>query len=208
MSIEVNERTTALYTVTLKDESLTVIPASDLSALTITLYDQATGTILNSRNKQSCLNANNVTVDSSGLLTWQIQPADNAIITDSNPTEVHVALFEVKWHSDEFSANHEVEITVINLAQVPDSTSTGGTESSVETDVPMPALTGSMTLDTLNALMVERLRIARSGPFVTYRLHGHEVMKNEYIRDLDERILSLRRQLAQEDAVEEIGFCF
>lgn len=116
------ERTTAIYTATFQDENGVVIKLADLVALTLTLYDKKTGTIINDRDKQNVLNANNVVVHAtSGLLTWIMQPADNVIISAIPPgdLEVHIALFEWTWDQGNKHGKQEVRINVRQLTRVP-----------------------------------------------------------------------------------------
>ena len=115
----VRERSTALYAATIQDENETAIPAADLDTLTLTLYDLATGTAINSRSAQNVLNANNVTVSVLGALAWTMQPADNAIIgSPAGKHERHVALFQWTYGSGK-AGSYEVIIDVENLAKVP-----------------------------------------------------------------------------------------
>ncbi len=117
----VREACTALYTATLQDETHTAIPGSSLTTLTLTLYDQASGSILNSRNRQNVLNANNVTVTEAGVLAWTMQPADNAIVNLSvaaGARERHVALFEWTWAAGAKAGKYEVFFDVQNLTKV------------------------------------------------------------------------------------------
>src|SRR5262245_35761022 len=93
MDFYVNEKTTALYTATLKDELSVAIPVASVSTIPLTLYDRTTGTIINSRDHVDGKNANGVTIDSGGNLAWTMVPADNAIIGYWD-VEEHVALFE------------------------------------------------------------------------------------------------------------------
>ncbi len=123
MTFEVIERSTAVYTATLKDETDTVIPSASLTTLTLTLYDAANGTIINSRNGQNVLNANNVTIHAtSGLLTWTMQPADNVIVWPkaSGQFEKHIALFRWTWSSGAKAGSHEVEIRVRQRTKIAD----------------------------------------------------------------------------------------
>jgi hypothetical protein len=118
----VNEGTTFLYTCTLKDETGAAVPLSAVNTLTLTLYNKETGTIINSRNVQNVLNANNVTLHAtSGLLSWLAQPADNIIVTTdriAGEREKHIALFEWTWSTTK-KGKHELIILVKNLAMVP-----------------------------------------------------------------------------------------
>jgi hypothetical protein len=95
----VRERSTGTYTATLQDEAEVVIPSASLTTLTLSVYDVRTGTVLNNRNNQNVLNANNVTVHAtSGLLTWSVQSADNAMVS-TRSVESHIAVFEYTWAS-------------------------------------------------------------------------------------------------------------
>ena len=115
----VREGCTAKYTATIKDESGAALAAAALHTLTLTLYDQTSETILNSRNRQDVLNTNNVAIDASGVLTWTMQPADNAVLDATQKVERHVALFEWTWDSGAKAGKYEVKIDVENLKKVP-----------------------------------------------------------------------------------------
>lgn len=117
-TFSLNERITARYTATVKDETGIAIPAASLTTLTLTLYNRADGSIINSRNAQDVLNANNVTVDSAGLITWTMQPADNPIVDDTREIERHVALWVWTYSSGTKTGRHETEFDVENFAKV------------------------------------------------------------------------------------------
>lgn len=74
----VDEGCTARYQTQFKGETGATIHA--LTTLTLTLYDDSTGTIINSRNQQNVLDQNNV-VFSGNTIIWTLQPADNIIVT-------------------------------------------------------------------------------------------------------------------------------
>ena len=91
--------------------------ASDLLTLTLTLYGPG-GTVINSRAAQNALNANNVTIDANGLVTWLSQPADN-VIQGNVPVghvERHYALFQ--WTTDSSAGNYLVQIDVQQMLKV------------------------------------------------------------------------------------------
>tara|TARA_R110000824_G_scaffold110495_11_gene258558 strand:- start:3879 stop:4271 length:393 start_codon:yes stop_codon:yes gene_type:complete len=116
-----DEASSAQYTATITDESGSAIALSSLTAITLTLYDEYSGTIINSRNDQDVKNVNNVVITSGGILTWSIQPADNAIINTTlrtNSYELHVALFEYTWDAGDSAGKHELEIVVRQLNKV------------------------------------------------------------------------------------------
>lgn len=114
------ERTTARYTAVLTDEAGDPISAADLTTLTLTLYDQRSRTVINSRQAQNILNANQVTIDAEGQLVWTMQPADNALIGTPRPgtTERHIALFEWTWDAGSKAGRHELLIEVQQIEKV------------------------------------------------------------------------------------------
>jgi hypothetical protein len=114
----VAERTTPLYTATLVDEDGAIIPGSTLTTLVLTHYNLATDAILNSRDAQNVLNANNVTVSELGILEWVLQPLDTLIVDDTLCLETHVALFEFTWNSGARVGKHEIRYEVRNYEQV------------------------------------------------------------------------------------------
>jgi hypothetical protein len=61
--------------------------------ITLTLYDKATGTVINGRDAADVSAA----VDVSGNLSLELTPADNAIVSSSKGWEVHRALIEWAW---------------------------------------------------------------------------------------------------------------
>lgn len=121
MRFTVFERTTPRYTATIVDDRDNVLASGSLSTMTLTLYDKSTGNILNSRDDQNVLNANQVTIDSSGNLVWIVQVQDLALVNTNETNETHVALFEWSWSAESLTKNgkHEIELAVKNLTKVP-----------------------------------------------------------------------------------------
>jgi hypothetical protein len=115
----VQERETTQFTATLKDETDAALPDTSLLTLTLTLRDCDTDTILNSRDGQNVLNANDVTVSTAGLLTWEMQPADSPIVTTTKDQELHEALFIWTWSGGSKTGRHVVRFLVENMARVP-----------------------------------------------------------------------------------------
>lgn len=122
MSVQsIREETTATYEADIVDESPTPapVPAAALVSLTLTLYERKTGTIINGRDAQNVLNANDVTVDAQGHLTWRMAAADNQHIAGNGTVEVHVALFEYSYGSPVKKGNHELYIQLQGVKHVP-----------------------------------------------------------------------------------------
>jgi len=113
----VNEKSTAKYTATLKDEDGVIIPAANIVSLTLTLCEVPDGTIINSRSDQDVLNTNNVTVDSSGILIYTLQELDTIIVNAALATEIHRATFKMTFNTTG-KATWDVDFTIRNLAKV------------------------------------------------------------------------------------------
>jgi hypothetical protein len=102
----VNEGSAAKYTATLNNPAGTVVILSNLTSLGLVLYNQRDGAVINSRGSrsgttytfQNVKNLSNVSYhDTSGLMTWLMQPADNAIVDTTlapGESETHVAVFK------------------------------------------------------------------------------------------------------------------
>ncbi len=117
----VREKCTAIYTATIEDENGAALAASSLTTLTLTLYDQASSAIINSRDAQDVLNAHNVVVSALGTLTWTMQPADNVIVGADIPiggVEAHIALFQWTWSAGAKTGKYEIQIDVKQLEKV------------------------------------------------------------------------------------------
>lgn len=112
------ELKTSKLTAKLQDENGVGLPVGQITALTLTLYDQKTGTVVNGRDKQSILGVNGGSVDGSGNLALELAPADMALVDAGLSMETHVALIEWTYTGGKKGA-HEVVFRVDNLAKVP-----------------------------------------------------------------------------------------
>ncbi len=96
----VTERSSARYTTTLVDEAGNPVALAVLTGLTLWLRDVTSEDYINGRESQDVLNTNNVTYHAtSGLLTWNVQPEDNVVVssTDDGDEEEHEAVFQAEW---------------------------------------------------------------------------------------------------------------
>lgn len=108
------------YTVwfTLLDEDDVAVASSRLDSATLTLLDQKSQRVINGRQNQSVLNANQVTIDpANGLVTWASLPADNALQRQT-AREWHIATFTFVWDSGTKSYAHQVFLHVNALEGV------------------------------------------------------------------------------------------
>lgn len=120
---EFAERATVELTAVLKDAALAVIPVSVLNSCTLRLYDEKSGTIINSRDGVSVLNTNGGTITEQGALTMRLDDADMVIVDGTKPSEMHIALFEWTWTqaSVQRTGKAEIAFVVKNLDKVPAS---------------------------------------------------------------------------------------
>ena len=109
----VDEKTNPTHEYTILDEDGN---ASQPTVFTLTYYNRATGTIINSRDGQNVLNANNVVI-TNGVMAWSMQVADTTIVDTTSVTELNVALWQ--WTDALGKAGkHETIIRVLNFAKV------------------------------------------------------------------------------------------
>ncbi len=117
---EIDEEESGSYTATIVgNDGATPLAAADLLTFTLTLYAiKADGIdqIINGRNQQNVLNANNVTVSAAGAVVWTIQPGDTTLV-EALPFETHIALFEWTWAQG--AGKHVAHLRVRNLRRVP-----------------------------------------------------------------------------------------
>jgi hypothetical protein len=123
LSTTLLEATTGLLTFTLVDCDGAGVPVSMLTTLTLTYYDVISGTIVNARNAQNVLNANDVSVTTAGspavtTIEWQIQPADTVMVDPELALEYRVAQFRWTWDSGTRHDAYQVQFGIENMAFV------------------------------------------------------------------------------------------
>ena len=118
----IDEQESGQYTATITgNDGVTALPGGTLSTLTLTVYvvkQDGTEAIVNSRNQQSVLNANNGTVSAGGVFTWTIQPGDTTLIEPLLlQYERHYCLLEWSWPTGN-QGKGEFILVVKNLRRV------------------------------------------------------------------------------------------
>ena len=75
------------------------ITKANLATLTATLFDEATGAVINGRNAQSVMDAHGGAVATDGTLTLRLQPLDSVIVgsVEVGETETHILRLEWTW---------------------------------------------------------------------------------------------------------------
>lgn len=83
--------------VTFYDLAGVAIPKASLISLTCTQYDRDSRTVINSREDQNVLDANDGLVASNGVLTLRLGPLDSVLVGELAPgsSETHCYLF--RW---------------------------------------------------------------------------------------------------------------
>lgn len=106
---DVIEQTTPTVTGSIVDATGAAIGAASLTTLKLTLVSRDNqNKIVNSRDDQNILNANNVTVDSSGVMIWSVQ------VTDTRGTGVHRAIFEWTYSAGAKTGRYVLDLRLLN----------------------------------------------------------------------------------------------
>lgn len=83
---------------TFKDGDNNAILESNISAFTVTLFDEETETIINSRNETDVLDANIGVVDLAGTFTLRFTGSDSPIVSSSlSVSDVESHIVRLKW---------------------------------------------------------------------------------------------------------------
>lgn len=108
------------------DQDGVPVAAADLTTATLRLWDMDSypasasspmDGIINDRDGQDILNANDVTIGLSstspqtdGHFTWHVQPEDTIIVNPRRQMERHRATFLFEWSSGAFATEIEIEV--------------------------------------------------------------------------------------------------
>ena len=125
------EGSSAVYKATLKAPDDSVVTTAQLSTLGIIFYNHRDGSIINSRGTlssegvygfQDIYDDNDCTFGTSdGLLTWNMQSADNVIVDTTlavGQTEKHVAVFKFTYSSGGSHVGYHTEIFEVEQVRV------------------------------------------------------------------------------------------
>ncbi len=131
-----------------------------------------------------------------------------AVVVASGTALTHDSTGVYSYEITEPAAGLEYTITFTSAYGGTTESWTEVISGDADESIPMPDLTGDNLVDTLNSLIVERLRVARDGGRVSYTVAGQTVRWNEYLAGLDRRIEALRREIAQTSPFEDVGVGF
>lgn len=119
LTVEVPEQSTVRLGGTITDDTGAGIPAASLTSLTLWLYHQRTGAIINSRDGQNIKNANGGTVDAVGALILTLGPADTVLESQTLPRSVLVAEIAWTYNAGAATGRAMVTFTVRDFLKVP-----------------------------------------------------------------------------------------
>lgn len=101
-----------------RDDDGVVIPGANIDEVKLTLYDEATGAIINSRSAVDVLASGELTVSALGVGVMLFAPLDNVLVGAAPvpSQEIHVAHFDYQWDTDPLKVGrHLVRLQVVNL---------------------------------------------------------------------------------------------
>lgn len=110
------ERDTPTLRATVLDNSVpaVAIPGSALATMALTLYDEKTGAIVNDRDAVD-IKAN---VDEAGLLEFELEQDDMAMVNAASRAEYRRILLEWTWDVTKRGSS-ELRMRIVNVANVP-----------------------------------------------------------------------------------------
>ena len=111
----IEEQSSSTYRGTLKDDAGTLVPSLD--SLTLTLWDEESGNVVNARNGQDILNANGGSFN-SGLLTFAVTPPDTTIVDATKEMEFRRMTLTFVWNAGLGQKTHAVRFPVRNLRMI------------------------------------------------------------------------------------------
>lgn len=118
------------YRVQFVDGSGATLDAGAILGIEVTLTDVDTDAIVNERDAQDVLNANDGTLDPEGWFTFDLRAEDNAIMAPTQPGLIHGRRLTLRVRyrrADDVddTLHHEARWSVVSLADAPLSDETG-----------------------------------------------------------------------------------
>ena len=93
----VDEGESCDLTIVLYDATAVALVKASIITLTVTLLDQLTGAVINSRNAQDILDANGGALATDGTLVLRLQPLDNTNVNATPVGEIEKHEVTIKW---------------------------------------------------------------------------------------------------------------
>ena len=108
--------TTPVYTATLVDGSGNPISGVTLAALTLTIADTLTGTIINGVSQINILNTGRGTIDAAGLLTISLEPGDTSMSETTGPQVQRSLIIDWTYNAGAAVGRHQANFMLVALA--------------------------------------------------------------------------------------------
>lgn len=124
LDVDVNEGDSGVVSFVFNDADGAPIPKTNVSALTLDLFDQASEATINSRADQDVLDANGVTLgETDGLVTWSFDPEDAPFLGETEDVlppveEIHVARFTLTYSAGTVSKLVHMRVRNIQRLQI------------------------------------------------------------------------------------------
>jgi hypothetical protein len=109
---------TAQYKCQLLDETGAPVPASALTALTLSIVDTATKAVVNGCNAANILNTGRGTVDANGNLVVTLAPADTTLLAAADLQEMRSLVIDWTYAAGVKLGRHQVDFLIIALSGV------------------------------------------------------------------------------------------
>ncbi|HUN49982.1 MAG TPA: hypothetical protein VMU42_02645 [Candidatus Sulfotelmatobacter sp.] len=106
---------TAQYKCQLLDETGAAVPASALTALTLSIVDTATGAVVNGCSAADILNTGRGTVDAAGNLAITLTPADTALLAADDAQECRSLVIDWTYGDGSKIGRHQVDFLIVAL---------------------------------------------------------------------------------------------
>jgi hypothetical protein len=113
-------RASAIYTAQIVDGAGAGIPAAALATLTLSLFDAATGAVVDGVSAVNILNSDRGAVDASGNLTVTLRPADTAIFGAAVlPGRLQYRSMVIDWtyNGGGSVGRHQCDFAIVALAE-------------------------------------------------------------------------------------------
>lgn len=115
---KITEGSTQIYTVTLVDESGDPIPLAQISSIQLTYKNDLKDTVINTREDQNVLNANDCTYHATdGTFTWNLQVADTTAVNADLRFDTNLAVITWTWNGGLSQQRHAFYIQTENLGR-------------------------------------------------------------------------------------------
>jgi hypothetical protein len=113
----IKERTTGTVSFTLKNEADVAISLSAILTAAVTMKDVASDTVVNGWDERDILNANGVTIDANGTVTWPLEQLDTALVVPTSTNEIRRVLVDFTYTAGALTKRHYDDFEILIEAE-------------------------------------------------------------------------------------------